>query len=133
MVDEAYAPLVGSKPLWAGFYARYDAKRHVFTTRDPPRTKQGFRIKVLWVMNPRNEGPVLLNGENTDAGAPVRFHFEELGTVTRPELTPEIAGVSESEWREFPSYLYFDRAGCFTVEATGKDSSWKLGFGFGAR
>ena len=130
-VARAYAPLVGEEPLWAGFYATYDAEDRTFSTRDAPRTRHGFRVKVLWIMSPRYDGEVTLAGRNLRTGAPVRFHFEEIGTTASPTLTPEVAGISESKWREFPSYLYLDRAGCFMLTATWDDDSWQLGFGFG--
>lgn len=132
-VSRAYAPLVGAKPLWAGFYASYDKRRHAFTIRDAPRTKHGFRVKVLWVMAPRYEDSIGLLGENPRSRQPIRFHFEDLGTTTEPELSPELAGVNESRWQEFPSYLYFDRAGCFTLKARAAGRSWRIGFGFGSR
>lgn len=132
-VSPAYAPLVGARPLWAGFYASYDGKRNAFTALDAPRTRDGFRVKVLWVMSPRYEGTVRLAGEDSATGEPLRFHFEELATTTDPELSPEIAGFRGSEWKEFPSYLYFDAAGCFTLRATSDRGSWRLGFGFGRR
>jgi hypothetical protein len=130
-VAPAYAPLVGEEPLWAGFYATYDAEGHTFSTRDAPRTRHGFRVKVLWIMSPRYDDGVTLTGENLRTGARVRFHFEGMGTTESPTLTPEVAGISETKWREFPSYLYFDRAGCFMLTATWGDDSWQLGFGFG--
>jgi hypothetical protein len=130
-VTRAYAPLVGEEPLWAGFYATYDAEGHTFSTRDAPRTRHGFRVKVLWIMSPRYDEGVTLAGHNLRTGAPVRFHFEEIGTTESPTLTPEVAGIGETKWREFPSYLYFDRAGCFMLTATWGNDSWQLGFGLG--
>jgi hypothetical protein len=130
-VAPAYAPLIGEEPLWAGFYARYDSQDHTFTTRDSPRTKHGFRVKILWIMSPKHDQGVTLTGENVRTGAPVRFDLEEVGTTERPTLTPEVAGVGETKWREFPSYAYFDRAGCFMLTTTWGKDSWRLGFGFG--
>lgn len=82
-------------------------------------------------MSPRHAGAVSLSGENMATGAPVLFHFEDLGTVEEPRLTPRVAGYSETKWREFPSYLYFYGGGCFTLTATWGNDSWQLGFGFG--
>jgi hypothetical protein len=122
---------VGEKPLWAGFYARYDARGHAFITRDAPRTKHGFRVKVLWIVSSEKDQGVTLAGENSRTGAPVRFEVEDVGLAETTTLTPEMGGVSEAKWREFPSYLYFDRAGCFVLTATWGNDSWQLGFGFG--
>ena len=132
-VSRAYAPLVGARPLWAGFYARYEPQRGVMVAPDAPRTEQGFRVKVLWVMGPAYEGRVSLSGENRTTRAPVGFHFEHTGDTTEPVLAPDVAGIGEGGWKEFPSYAYFDGAGCFAVEATSERGSWRIGFGFGSR
>jgi hypothetical protein len=46
-------------------------------------------------------------------------------------LDPAAGGTGEEGWREFPSYLYFDGAGCFELEATWQEGSWRLVFGLG--
>jgi hypothetical protein len=130
-VARAYAPLVGKAPFWAGFYARYDSELHLFTATDAPRTRQGFRVKVLWVMAPEYENRVKISGENLATDAPIRFHFEDMEHTTEPELTPDIAGLGDGGWRELPSYAYFDRAGCFRIKVSSDQGTWRFGFGFG--
>lgn len=132
-VSRAYAPLVGEKPLWAGFYARYEPERGAFAAPDAPRTELGFRIKVLWVMAHGYEGTVSISGVNAGTGSPLVFGFEDTGDTTTPVLSPESGGVGEGGWKEFPSYVYFDRAGCFVVEVASDRRSWRVGFGFGSR
>jgi hypothetical protein len=123
--------LVGEDPLWAGFYARYDPDQHRFVARDAPRTRYGFRVKVLWIMSPDHDESVTVAGRNLETDARVHFHFEGLRPTSVATLSQDVAGVSETEWREFPSYVYFDRAGCFTLNMRSEAASWKLGFGFG--
>lgn len=49
-----------------------------------------------------------------------------------PRLDPSHPGaVSEGDWKEFPSYLYFPRAGCYALRARWPGGEWDLGFGFG--
>lgn len=131
-VSPAYAPLVGERPLWAGLYARYDGGAHAFVARDAPRTEHGFRIKVLWIMSPAREAPVTISGSNVASRAPLRFDIEEIAdTDTTASLDPDLGGAGEGGWREFPSYVYFDGAGCFRLTASWDDGSWELTFGFG--
>lgn len=131
-VSRAYARLIGARPLWAGFYARYEHRSHAFIARDTPRTKYGFRVKVLWVVTPGHDGPLTIAGRNIRSGAPIRFDAEEVtehGTEAR--LDPATGGIGETGWREFPSYLYFDGAGCFKLSASWDEGGWSLKFGFG--
>lgn len=124
--------MIGERPVWAGPYARYDPATGTLVARDAPRTKHGSRVKFLWVMPPTREGPVEISGKNISSDASVRFDVEEIATrdaVAR--LDPDFAGVGESGWSEFPSYLYFDGAGCFTLEASWASGEWSLTFGFG--
>jgi hypothetical protein len=131
-VSPAYAPLIGERPLWAGFYARYDRGAHAFIARDARRTKHGFRIKVLWVMSPTRDIPVTISGHNIASRAALRFDIEEVADKgIAASLDPDVAGVGEGGWREFPSYLYFDGAGCFRLTASWDETSWDLTFGFG--
>jgi hypothetical protein len=46
-------------------------------------------------------------------------------------LEPQVAGIGEGGWREFPSYVYFDEAGCFELVASSAERSVRLRFGFG--
>src|SRR5687768_14355439 len=58
IVTRAYGKVAGGKPLWAGFYATYQPEGHAYAAPDAPRERYGFRIKVLWIMAPRQQEPV---------------------------------------------------------------------------
>jgi hypothetical protein len=134
VVAPAYGRLVGRKPLWAGFYARYHRDRQAFTSVSTPRRRFGFRLKVLWIMSPKQQEPVLVSGTNLESGTPLHFDIEDAAALeTEASLDPALGGPGEDGWREFPSYLYFDRAGCFELHAEWKDGLWRLVFGFGRR
>ena len=124
--------LVGEKPLWAGFYATYDDDRRAFIVRSAPRRRYGFRVKVLWIVAPGTDQPPTITGTNLETGAPVHFSVQGLGVTTVATLGPG-RGVSETAWGESPSYLYFDRAGCFELNTESADRSWRLVFGLGRR
>ena len=69
---------MGAELVWAGFYAKYDAEDHTYSAADTPRTKHGFRVKVLWVMAPAHKHRVSVTASNMDTGAPVFFGVEDL-------------------------------------------------------
>jgi hypothetical protein len=132
-VAPAYAPLIGARPVWAGMYAEYEPRRHVYRATDAPRTRYGFRVKVLWVMAPNTEESVTISGANLGNSTPLRIEVEDAGAgrATPVTLEPQVAGGGEGGWREFPSYVYFDEAGCFELRASSAEGSWRLRFGFG--
>jgi hypothetical protein len=133
IVAPAYGKLIGFKPLWAGFYAAYQQERQAFRAADAPRKPYGFRIKVLWIMSPGQEGQVNITGTNLGNGRPMYFRVEDLAQqATTASLDPSANESPPTDhWREFPSYMYFDGAGCFELEAPWDTSSWRIVFGFG--
>lgn len=68
-VTPAYGKLIGQKPLWGGFYAAYREQRQAFSAPDAPRRKYGFRVKVLWIMWPKQQDPVRITGTNLERGS----------------------------------------------------------------
>ena len=125
-VSRLYGPLVGQSPFWAGVYARFDDSRGAFRT-NAPRKRGGYRIKVLWIMEARNEDPFTLTGHHLETHEPVSFAFEG---PTRPfaRLDPEEPGTvsGNPRWAEFPSYVFFPRAGCYLLETGTSRGPWRL-------
>jgi hypothetical protein len=132
-VSPAYGRVVGGGPLWGGFYADLNPGAGSFVAADAVRTEYGWRIKVLWIVNPDQADPVTLRGTSVSTGDPVWFEVEDQEPGLAPALDPASPGVppEEGHWREFPSYLYFPEAACYSLEAAWPGGSWRLGFGFG--
>ena len=142
-MSRLYGPLIGQSPLWAGFYARFDEDRDSFRAADAPRRRHGYRVKVLWIMDaragdrimdPHADEPITLTGSNLKTFDPVYFSFEG---PPRPFaiLDPEEPGtVSENpRWAEFPSYVFFPRAGCYEFETGTEKGPWRLVLAIGGR
>jgi hypothetical protein len=102
--------------MWAGFYARLKTPDS-FHVSDAPRTQFGYRIKVLWVMTSEQKDPVSVTGATT-SGEEVVFEVEGEPASAEAVLDPEAPGTvpENRKWKEFPSYLYFPRAGCYRLE-----------------
>lgn len=127
-----YGGLYGARPVWAGFYAEVDSSGRAFHAPDAPRTDLGWRIKVLWIMDPKGSSPVSLAGRNTTSSEPIWFEVAESQATTAAMLDPaDPENIGDGGWREFPSYLYFPSSGCYVLEGTWASGSWQLAFGFG--
>jgi hypothetical protein len=101
---------------------------------DAPRTRRGFRVKVLWIMDPHQRNPIRIEGTNIRTGGSVWFKAEDSGPPgSSARLDPDEQGViiQSDGWREFPSYLYFPGAGCYELVARWSKGSWRLVFGLG--
>jgi hypothetical protein len=135
VVARAYGPLVGAAPVWAGFYASYRREAHAYRAPDAPRTRHGFRVKVLWIMSSDQRDPVRITGANLSTGLSVSFEVEG-SRVPRTSATLDPAAedviVQRGGWKEFPSYIYFARAGCYELVVRWPSGSWRLAFGLGA-
>jgi hypothetical protein len=125
--------VAGQPPIWAGFYARFDADTNAFHAMQAPRKKDGWRIKVLWVIEPGGSTPVTLSGRNLVTGAPLQFEIGVGSVSESPVLDPRHPAIpiQDGNWKEFPSYLYFPSAGCYVLSASWSGGSWEMGFGFG--
>ncbi len=134
-VVRLYGSLEGKRPVWAGIYARYRREHQAFYASDARRTRYGYRIKVLWIIHPRQESPVTIEGRRVGTGGPIYFDVGGTGKPVRSaRLDPDDPGtVSQHDWKEYPSYLFFGHAGCYELEARWRGGSWRRVFGFGRR
>jgi len=123
-----YGPMVGESPLWGGFYARLD-RRGSFHIPDARKTPVGYRIKVLWVMGAGRRDPVRVRGGLIGTEEPILFSvFGRGGEVAVLDPENPDAASERPAWREFPSYLFLPRAGCYELKMVG---GWTIAFGFG--
>ena len=133
-VARSFGRVIGGSPIWGGFYARFNEQSNAFVASQAPRTMDGWRIKVLWLIAPDVSTPVSLSGHNVETGAPLRFAIGGAAPATdTPVLDPAHPAipVQDERWKEFPSYLYFASAGCYVLTASWSGGSWELGFGLG--
>jgi hypothetical protein len=83
--------------------------------------------KVLWVVDPGYDGPVLIRGLRIDAPGRVDF-----GRGSVPEWDMRIRGdASDNQaggWRNFPSYTRLKDNGCYAYQVDGRDFSYSIVF-----
>jgi hypothetical protein len=134
-VGEDYGGLFGQRPAWGGFYAEFNPRTRTFRALDAPRTSLGWRIKVLWIVDPDQADPVTIRGRARSTGQPMWFEIAEQYV---PSMAPALdvahpENVSQhGSFKEFPSYMYFPSSGCYLLEAEWPGGRWELGFGFGS-
>ena len=129
------APRVfGSAPLWFGVYAPYDRRRNGFHLRGAPRTANGWRVKILWLVRRRGARPIRVETVSPAGG---RFLVELGGQINAPPrarfvLDPRRPGAyDDPAVHNYPSYGYFRKAGCYSLRFTSGGRRWVARFGVG--
>jgi hypothetical protein len=128
-VSSRLAPLTGGRPVWAGFYARLDPRSgRLHLEEDAPHTPDGWRIKVLWAVAEDQLTPVTVHGRELRTGKALRIDVGDAPQSRVATLDPANPGTPafQGEPREFPSYVYFPRAGCYAIEARWGAGHWRF-------
>jgi hypothetical protein len=120
-LSPAFAPGLGDGPVYpVGF-----GKRGVLRFAYPP-PKIGLFAgsewggqKVLWVSDPKYDGPILIGGQQVDGTNQVRFG--QGSAAIRQELAfPAHSPDNWSGgWRNFPSYTRLRAPGCYAYQVDG--------------
>jgi hypothetical protein len=104
-------------------------------TADVPRTRYGWRDKVIWLVTSRHKGVIRLRGHNLATGTALRFKvlLSGRGVTTVGLLNPRKPGAvtNQGEPKTFPASIYFPKAGCYSISAGWRGGSWKLVVGLG--
>jgi hypothetical protein len=130
-----YGNLIGSSPVWAGFYANFDPRRGGYhIQRDAPRTGYGWRIKVLWVVAADVGGQVRLVATSISGQSWLWFKVGERGDRPHPQaiLDPANPGIPPTgAYLDFPTYVFIPRAGCYGFDVAWPGGSWRMIVGLG--
>ncbi len=116
-VSPDFGPAIGEGPAYA---AGFD-NSGVLNVSFPAPTETVFHgsdwsgEKVLWIVDPSYQGPVLIRGGRLDGPEGLRF---ETGNEPPSELWIE-ASVSANGWRNQPSYTRVQAPGCYMYQVDG--------------
>jgi hypothetical protein len=122
----AFARGLGDGPVYPLGFGKGGVLR--FEYPPPPNTlfagSEWGGQKILWVSDPKYEGPILIRGRQLDGPHEVRFQ-EGLEPVRELRLLEATASTVESgpDWREFPSYTRLRAPGCYAYQVDGTDFS----------
>jgi hypothetical protein len=128
LVNPAFGPALGEGPAYAvmGARARLDFIYPAVEGQEWYPSEWSGQ-KVLWVVNPRYDGPVLIRGRRLDA--PGRLGF---GGDSAPAWTMRIGGHESGNpsggWRNFPSYTRLKDNGCYAYQVDGRNFSYSIVF-----
>jgi hypothetical protein len=121
-VSPDFAPGLGDGPVYPVGFAKGSVLEFVY----PPHKKSLFAgskwggQKVLWVADPKYEGPILIRGRQLDGSNEVRFaHGGDL--EPRAELSFEGGETVDMTggWSNFPSYTRLRAPGCYGYQVDG--------------
>lgn len=135
-VTPSVGRVIGRKPVWAGPYGMLDPKTDALQlVGNVPRTRYGWRDKVLWLVAYHHKGVIRLRGHGIRTGTPLRFNVIRSGegTTTTGLLNHGRPGAvsNPGEPKQFPSHIYFPKVGCYSLSASWKGGSWKVVLGLG--
>jgi hypothetical protein len=136
-VTPSVAPAIGREPVWGAFYARLDPKTGALHMGggNVPRTRYGWRDKVIWLVGSHHKGVIRLRGHNVTTGSALRFKvlLSGQGVTTVGLLNHGKPGAvtNPGEPKTFPSSIYFPKAGCYALNARWGGGSWRLVVGLG--
>jgi len=133
-VADFIGPVAFGPPLWAGVYATYDAASNAYAAPDAPFTEDGWRIKILFLLEPKHDSDVELIGHGVrGTERAVLFSVEGAPPAEVASFDPgnPAIPVQHDGWREYPTYVYFPSAGCFLPTASWTGGTSELGFGLG--
>jgi hypothetical protein len=125
--------MFGAAPAFGTPFGRPEASSGSFHVgHDTRRGQEGWRVKVLWVLEPLSE-PVTISGHEVDTGAAITFDPSNGPPSDTIRLDPRDPGTPDRRkgWTEYPSSVRFPGAGCYLIQASWTGGSWQRGFGFG--
>lgn len=119
-LDRGFAPGTAGPGLWAiGLQNKIQLSAGQLAQQS--NKKYGWAIKVLWVVEPGQKESISLTGYNRSDYQPVWFLMSKVDT------TPFFSANSSSTYyEEYPSNLFFPKAGCYDLVAKWNGGGWKL-------
>jgi hypothetical protein len=120
-LSPAFGPGLGDGPVYPVGFTR----RGVLRFEYPPPKNSLFAgsdwggQKVLWVSDPKYDGPILIRGAQIDGTNRLRFGL--VGPTVLEELAfPRHSAENWSGgWRNFPSYTRLRAPGCYVYQVDG--------------
>jgi hypothetical protein len=118
-VSAEFAPGLGDGPA----YPVGLGTEGILDELEPPRrfeSKEWGGQKVLWVIDPDYDGPLLIRGRRVVGAGDVRF---DEGDVPPKEIRLPAEDAPDERWRERPSYTRVRAPGCYAYQVDGKGFS----------
>jgi hypothetical protein len=120
-LSPAFGPGLGDGPVYPVGFPKSGVLRFPY----PPPKNSLFAgsewggQKVLWVSDPRYDGPILIRGEQLDGSNQVRFGQGSAAILQELAFRRHSADNWEGGWRNFPSYTRLRGPGCYAYQVDG--------------
>ncbi len=122
-----FGPVAGREPVYVTSITPEGMLQSAGGLPDPD---SWYYYKMLWVVVPSYEGPVLIRGTRLDDVGELRFSLET-GDF-HPDSELQLGGhggrSSTPGWRHWGTYIRFLDAGCYAVQVDGLDFSYPITF-----
>jgi hypothetical protein len=126
IAPQYYGRAAGSSPVWA-IINRPELVLSMDQIREGPLSEHGYPYKVLWVVQKNYSSKIVLEGGNLEDGAPLWFQIGGEEPTTTPIIDPLHPGAfSNSDYSDFPSYIFIPGTGCYFIEANWDQESWRI-------
>jgi hypothetical protein len=120
-ISSAFGPGLGDGPVYpVGF-----SERGVLWFPYPPPKNSLFAgsewggQKVLWVSDPKYDGPILIRGQQVDGSNQLRFGQGSAAILQELAFRGHSADSWAGGWRNFPSYTRLRAPGCYAYQVDG--------------
>jgi len=123
-ISPDFAPGLGAGPAYPVGLGR----NGVLDELEPPErfeSDEWAGQKVLWVVEPSYDGPVLIRGRQLDGPHEVRF---DEGDVPPKQIWMPAEDAPDERWRERPSYTRVRGSGCYGYQVDGPNFSLVIVF-----
>lgn len=140
IISTDFGPAAGANPVWVGA-GNFRNQAPLALIWDPTAAQfnheqYGWGHKFLYVVATSYQGMVTIHGANLSDGSPVYLNAQDAvttdtsTTLVLDTRSPTIANRGP-QWTQFPGGLTIPKAGCYSLEATWSDASWRITFAAG--
>lgn len=131
-----FAPALGASPFWASGFVGQEATLSVGFAGDirgVTKTAYGWTVKVLMALEPQQRTPVTVRVTDVTGATPVWIAVNSGQPATTVVLDPQEPAipVPHGEWKEYPSYWYIAKAGCYALDISWPDGAARVTFAAG--
>ena len=120
-LSPAFGPGLGDGPVYPVGFPKGGVLRFPY----PPPKNSLFAgsewggQKVLWVSDPKYDGPIVIRGQQVDGTNQVRFGQGSAAIRQELAFPAHSADNWEGGWRNFPSYTRLRAPGCYAYQVDG--------------
>jgi hypothetical protein len=127
-------PVIGKSPIWATGFTGPNAR--ILIPSYNTYTKFGWTWKILWDVGPHFLQQITIQGKDMQSGTPLHFQFADTDPIVTslvldPNHPTHSGAGAGPNYKEWGSYIYIQKAGCYQIKATWQGGQWSFPFAAG--